>query len=212
MNARAWVFLVLAGIAATGDWAAVVLRRKSLEYVCKPLTLALLIGVAVALDVDDSAVRAWFVVALTLSLLGDVFLMLPRDLFVAGLASFLLAHVAFVVGLWVDGQTSAAFGIGVAIALVAVAAIGRRILVAVRRGEHAGMAVPVAAYMSVISLMLASAVGTREPLAIVGAGLFYSSDALIAWERFVDPRPWHRLAIIVTYHLGQAGLTLSLLT
>ena len=45
-----------------------------------------------------------------------------------------------------------------------------------------------------------TAIGTREPLAIGGAGLFYASDALIAWERFVKAQPWHRLAIIVTLY------------
>ena len=212
MSAGATVCLVLAALAAVGDWIAVHRERKPLEYVCKPLTLALLVALAVLLDVDDGAVQAWFVAALVLSLLGDVFLMLPQDLFIAGLASFLLAHVAFVIGLWVDGQSGTAFAVGIAVALVAIAFVGRRVLRSVRQGEHRDMAAPVAVYMAVISTMLASAVGTLEPLAIGGAALFYTSDALIAWERFVAPRPWHRLAIIVTYHLGQAGLTLSLLT
>jgi hypothetical protein len=47
--------------------------------------------------------------------------------------------------------------------------------------------------------------------AIAGAALFFTSDALIAWDRFVSPRAWHGLAIIVTYHVAQAGLTLSLI-
>ena len=212
MTAGAWVFLGLAAVVAVGDWWAVARERKALEYVCKPATLALLVLVAIALETDDNVVRACFVVALVLSLLGDVFLMLPQDLFVAGLASFLAAHLAFVVGLWLDGQTALVFAVGVAVAAVAIAVIGRRILIAVRRGGQPEMAPPVAAYMGVISLMLASAIGTGEPLAIAGASLFYASDALIAWERFVRPQAWHRLAIIVTYHLAQTGLTLSLLT
>jgi uncharacterized membrane protein YhhN len=47
-------------------------------------------------------------------------------------------------------------------------------------------------------------------LAVGGAALFFASDTLIAWNRFVRPRPWMPLAIIVTYHVGQAGLVLSL--
>ena len=47
--------------------------------------------------------RAWFVAALVLSLVGDVFLMLPQDLFVFGLGSFLLGHIAYIVGMHVDG-------------------------------------------------------------------------------------------------------------
>ena len=211
MNAGAWFLLGLAAVAAAGDWWAVAFERKAVEYLCKPLTLALLIGVAVVLDPNDSSVRGWFVVALVWSLFGDVFLMLPRDLFVAGLASFLLAHIAYIVGMWIDGQQAVALALGVVIAGVGVVVIGRRILRAVRGGEQADMAAPVTAYMTIISLMLASATGTRQPLVIGGAALFYASDATIAWGRFVRARPWHRLAIIVSYHLAQVGLTLSLL-
>jgi uncharacterized membrane protein YhhN len=72
------------------------------------------------------------------------------------------------------------------------------------------MATPVRAYMVIISMMLASAVGTAEALAIVGAALFYASDALIAWGRFVRSRAWHSVAIMVTYHVAQTSLALSL--
>ena len=59
--------------------------------------------------------------------------------------------------------------------------------------------------------MVASAIGTENPFAIVGALLFYSSDALIAWNTFVKSYPWGRVTIMVTYHLGQIGLVLSMI-
>ena len=66
------------------------------------------------------------------------------------------------------------------------------------------------AYVGAIGAMVATAVGTTVALAIVGAGLFYVSDAVIGETRFVRPRPWGTLAVIVTYHLALAGLVLSL--
>jgi uncharacterized membrane protein YhhN len=213
VNGAAWVFLLAAAVVAVGDWVAVVRRQKTLEYACKPLTIVLLLGVAATVDVDGGgAVRGWIVAALVLSMLGDVWLMLPRDLFIPGLVSFLFAHVAYIAGLWADGVSFLGFAIGLAIAALAALAVGGRVLRAVRAGDDPAMAVPVGAYMAVISLMLASAFGTEEPLAIGGAALFFCSDALIAWERFVRSHGWHRLAIMVTYHLAQAGLTLSLIT
>jgi uncharacterized membrane protein YhhN len=212
VNAGTAVLLGLAAVAAVGDWVAVHGRRRVLEYACKPATLGLLVGAAVAIDADGAAVRAWFVAALVLSLLGDVFLMLPRDAFIPGLASFLLAHVAYIGGFWADGIRTGPLLVGVVLVALAVAVIGTRIVRALRQGPHSGMAIPVAAYMTVISAMVASAVGTGEPWAISGAILFFSSDAMIAWERFVARRPWQRLAIIVTYHLGQFGLVLFLTT
>ena len=64
--------------------------------------------------------------------------------------------------------------------------------------------------MFVISAMVASAIGVGSPFAIAGAGLFYVSDALIAWNRFVRETPHAPVTIMVTYHLAQVGLVLSL--
>jgi uncharacterized membrane protein YhhN len=211
VTVAAWVLLVAAAMVAAGDWVAVQTKAKRLEYLCKPLTIILLMGVAATLDVDDSSVRGWFVAALVLSMLGDVWLMLPRDLFVPGLVSFLLAHIAFVVGMWVDGVSFLGLAIGLALVSIAVIVVGGRVIRGVRSGDDPALAVPVGVYMGVIALMVTSAVGTEEPFAIGGAALFFCSDALIAWERFVRPHAWHRLAIMVTYHLAQTGLTLSLL-
>ena len=191
MNAGAWLLLCLAAVAAVGDWFAVARRNQRLEYVCKPLTMVFLLGLAGAIDVDVSSVRTWFLIALALSLLGDVFLMLPRDAFIPGLVSFLLAHLAFIVGMWVDGVGFLAFALGLTVAAIAVVIVGGRILRAVRGGEHAEMTVPVGVYMAVISLMLASAIGTEELLAIVGASLFFCSDAL---DRLAAVREGPRLA------------------
>ena len=99
VHALATGLLVAAGVSAVGNWIAVARGSTVGIYVFKPLTLVLMIAAALALDPTSDAARAWFVVALVFSLLGDVFLMLPTDAFVAGLSSFLLAHVAYVVGL-----------------------------------------------------------------------------------------------------------------
>ncbi|HEY8523893.1 MAG TPA: lysoplasmalogenase [Acidimicrobiales bacterium] len=210
MTAPAAALLVASAVAAIVDWVAVARRRAPLEYVAKPLTLALLVAAALALDPEDPTVRAWFVAALVLSLAGDVFLMLPRDLFVPGLGAFLLAHVAYVVGLTAAGLTGAGLLAGLVLAAALLAAIGRRLVTGLR-GREPALAVPVVAYMVVISAMLVCAWGTGDPAAAAGALLFYASDGLIGWRRFVAERTAGLdVAIIVTYHLGQALLVLSL--
>lgn len=210
MTVTAWVLLAAAGVVAVVDWIAVATRVKAVEYVAKPATLALLVAVAVALEPHHGDRRAWFVAALVLSLAGDVFLMLPRDLFVAGLASFLLGHVAYTVGL----DLHAGSWIALVVAAVVVAAVGAvlasRIVAAMTSGGHRDLVGPVVAYMVVISAMVVSALAAGPWLAGAGAVLFFASDTLIAWERFVRPRAWMPVAIIVTYHLGQAGLVVSL--
>jgi hypothetical protein len=50
----------------------------------------------------------------------------------------------------------------------------------------------------------------RQGLVIVGASLFFCSDAMLAWDRFVMPSFWLHLLVIVTYHLGQMALAASI--
>ncbi len=210
MTPGAWALLGLAGLLAAGDWLAVARGSTGLEYVCKPGALVALVGVAATLDPSYGDVRAWFVVALLLSLAGDVLLMLPSDRFVPGLASFLLAHLAYVVGLTRHGGSAAAVAIAT-IPVVAVAAfLGARFLRAARAAGQQELVGPLVAYMAVIAAMVTCAVASGVVLAAVGAVLFMASDALIAETRFVGKRARAPVVIIVTYHLGQAGLTLSL--
>jgi uncharacterized membrane protein YhhN len=198
--------LLVAGV----DWWATWNQRQQVRYVAKPATLVLLIGVAVTLDPVDPAIRVAMVVGLVLSLAGDVFLMLPERWFVAGLGAFLLGHIAYVVGLQLAPTSVAWSVVGIVVVLGAVAVVGRRIVAGVRAGDHPELAVPVIAYLVVISAMVISAFGTTAAWAIVGASLFYASDATLAWNRFLEPRRFGPLAVIVTYHLGQVGLVLWL--
>ncbi|HYN35662.1 MAG TPA: lysoplasmalogenase [Actinomycetota bacterium] len=204
------IALALTGLLALCDWIAVATHNKKLEYVCKPGTLAALIAVALFIEPEAGAQRTWFVVALVLSLFGDVFLMLTPKVFLFGVASFFFGHIAYIVGFWQTDVSVAVFVVGVLGALVVGAFLARTILTSLRSGPNRELVGPVMAYMVAITLMLGSGIGSGEAAAIAGASLFYISDSLIAWNRFVRPIAWAPLAIIVTYHLGQLGLVLSL--
>jgi uncharacterized membrane protein YhhN len=210
VTAAAWTFLAIAAVFAVLNWAAVARGSKPLEYVAKPATLVALIVVALVLDPTHADVRTWFVIALVLSLGGDVFLMLPRDLFVFGLASFLLGHVAYVVGFALHSPGEPAPVLTSAAVVIVAALLATRLLRGLRRGGHRELVVPVVAYVVVISTMVAMALASGNVLAAIGALLFMGSDSLIGETRFVQPRPWGPVAIMVTYHLGQAFLVLSL--
>ena len=210
MTGTAFLLLTIALVAAAADWMAVHLEHKPLEYIAKPLTMVLLIGATLALDVNDPAVRTWFVVALVFCLAGDVFLMIPKDRFVLGLAAFLIGHIAYIVGMHVEGVETPRFFVGIVVVMAVLAVIGTIVLRGVRAGPDAKLAGPVVAYMFVISAMVASAIGVGSLAAVVGASLFYLSDALIAWNRFVKETRHAHIAIMVTYHLAQFGLVLSL--
>jgi alkenylglycerophosphocholine/alkenylglycerophosphoethanolamine hydrolase len=210
VTAAALVALVIAGLLAAGDWYSRWRDNAPLEYVCKPGTLVALIAAATLLDPDTSAVRAWFVAALALSLVGDVLLMLPKEQFVGGLAAFLLAHICFIGGFVADGLPGPAFALSLAGTAVVLAPVARRVLRGVQANEPA-LRPPVVAYLVVIGVMLAAAVASGNTIAAVGAVLFVTSDSMIAWSKFVAPVDAAPVAIMVTYHLAQAGFVLSLL-
>jgi uncharacterized membrane protein YhhN len=206
-----------AAVFAGGDWLAVARRGTSarwqrVEYVCKPATLAALVVAAAALDPAAGADtrQRWFVAALVFSLVGDVLLMLPSEQFLGGLLAFLVGHLCYIAGFWTDAPTAIAFLASAALAAVAIGTVARRILPAVRSTDPP-LTGPVAGYMVVIGVMVASALATGNLVAAAGAALFAASDSLIAWNRFVGALPAAGLAIMVTYHLGQALLVLSLL-
>lgn len=210
MDGLTIALLVAAGVVAVVDWIAVARDDRRTEYAAKPLTMVLLIGAALVLDPVDSTARTWFVAALVLSLLGDVFLMLPGDRFVPGLGSFLLAHVAYIVGLVVLGISGPGFLAGVVIVGIALPLLAPRILRAIGDSDDTSLAVPVSAYMGVISLMVVAAGASGSPLALAGAVSFYVSDALIAWTRFVTDLRHGRVLVMVTYHAAQFALVASL--
>lgn len=203
-------FLVATVVAAAADWLAVLRDDRRAEYVAKPLTMVLLLATALALDPASGTARGWFVAALLFSLAGDVFLMLPRDRFVPGLASFLVGHLAYIVGLRYLGTSAGGFLAGVVIVGLAMPVLGTRIVGAIRRSDAPELAIPVSIYIAVISIMVVAAGASGVPLALAAAVAFYVSDALIAWTRFIRDLRHGRLAVMVTYHLAQVGLVLSL--
>jgi len=187
-------------VFAALDWYAVTLPTRQLEYVAKPAALAALLVFAST----GSGASPLLIAALCLGLLGDIYLMLPVDLFIAGLGAFLVGHLAYI------ADFHAALGwrlIWFAVMVAATYPVSRRIVRAVSDGT---LRLAVMVYLAVISFMAASAIASGSFAAAIGAVLFVASDAIIAWDRFVAPKSWARVAIIVTYHLGQFGLVYSL--
>lgn len=202
--------LVVTALFAVGDWISRARDDRRLEYVCKPATTVGLILLAVLVEPADPAQRWWFVAALVASLAGDVLLMLPPSgRFVEGLASFFVAHLAYVVGFVVAGLDGGTVGVAVAFVVLVLGSAGAPILAGVRRSQPAFL-VPVVAYFLVIGVMIVTAISSGQALAGVGAVLFAVSDSMIGYDRFVKPFAAASVGIMVTYHAAQLLLVLSL--
>ena len=209
MTALAFLLLSLTAVVAVCDWLVVANNYRTAEYVLKPLVMVLLIAVAVTLDPSSDFARVMLIIGLVSSTVGDIALMLPTDKFLAGLGAFFVAHIFYVVGLVALGISFGGLLFGVVLMAVLALVVGRRIVQGAV-GVDKALIGPVSAYIAVISLMVASAIGTGRFFAIVGALLFAASDSLLGWTRFVSELPKSRIIVMVTYHLGQVGLVLAL--
>lgn len=169
-------------------------------YLFKPLTTSVIVAAAVWQATQTPSRLAIAIVAgLLFSLAGDVFLMLPRDHFIAGLVSFLLAHVAYII----------AFGLphnGLYIVPYALAA-----LVVLRLlWPHLGrLRLPVLVYISVIVLMAGCGAATRSLLATIGVTLFVASDATLALNKFRAPFASAQSIVMITYVFAQLCIGMS---
>lgn len=191
------------------DWWAVIEGRSRLEELAKPSVMVGLVAVALAVDVPVPGVRIWVVGGLLFGLLGDVFLLPRVDNFLAGLASFLVGHLLYVVGLAKIDLAPGLVLVGAVLAAGLLAVVGSRVVRAVKGTALSG---PVIAYNLVIGAMVVAAFGSGQPLAILGAVAFAASDAILGFDRFVLKGPPHRIHIMVLYHLGQAGLVAGMAT
>ncbi|HEY2345147.1 MAG TPA: lysoplasmalogenase [Xanthomonadaceae bacterium] len=193
----------IAGALLGGPWIW-------LHYLCKPLATVLLLAMAArAAQPVAMRYRTLVCAGLVLSLAGDVFLMLPIDLFVAGLLSFLLAHLCYIAAFAGGSSWSAR-----ALALLAYAAIAAANLTALLPHVPADLKPAVLGYVAVLVLMAAMA-GARawslrgdalaKParVAAVGGALFVVSDSLLAWDKFGGGIPEAALFVLASYYAAQ---------
>lgn len=196
--------------------ATAALGWLELHRVFKPLAMLIALAVVFAHARGRGGVRradALLLAALALSLAGDVFLMLS-GYFIPGLVAFLLAHLAYIalfrLGLpWFPSRRALAATLGLGVAMYSILWLG---------GLPAGLRAPVAAYVLVIALMAAQAIGRagvhRDSAALavaLGAGFFMLSDSLLATNKFVSPVPMSQVWVLGTYYTAQVLIVAGML-
>ncbi|KAJ2881312.1 hypothetical protein H4R27_004170 [Coemansia aciculifera] len=170
---------------------AIVQQWTMLKYLLKP-TVTLLI----AYPTKGSSGIFW---GLLFSTLGDICLMLPYDMFVPGLLSFLVAHILYTVSFrnapislsW----TAVPFGTYVAVMMTALyPGIVK---------EEMVVQVGVVIYMLVISVMAYRASLSGNAMLVIGTLLFCLSDSILAWDKFLHSYAWCEFGIMITYYAAQ---------
>ncbi len=176
-----------------------------LVYLAKPMTTTLILLMAFTAAAPMGPLYQWAVViGLLFALAGDIFLMLPTDRFVAGLVSFLITHLCYIIAFGTQSQPPfwSPGSVGVLLYALIIYALLHR---------HLGrMRLPVLLYLVAIAAMawlgLALATEQQSLWAIAaGAGsvLFVISDSVLALNRFRQPFAAAQLLVLSTYYLAQ---------
>ncbi len=189
-------------------WAELKLSRLGV-WLAKPIASTLFVITALLAGALASSYGQLILLGLLLSWLGDVFLIPKRQLFfIAGLGSFLLAHVAF----------SGAFLLQplavLPLALAATAMVVVAIIVLRWLWPHLphNFRPAVVSYLGAISLMVILASGTMAATGlylVIGAVMFAASDIFVARDRFVSPSVSNRLWGLPLYYAAQLIFALS---
>lgn len=212
-----WLVLVVAIV----DWIAAWRGWQSVRWVTKPGALILLIGWYTQVGGWHGPL-VWFGLGLVFSLLGDILLQIPSArFFMPGVGAFFLAHMAYITGFF-QRPLLPRWTAFIPILLVGVIFwwLIRRLRSGLRQHDEMGMFIPVTLYAVALSLMWLFAMSTffragwalpPAPIVSLGAGLFFLSDSILAFNRFVRPLRSSDLMVMVSYHLGQILIALGVL-
>jgi uncharacterized membrane protein YhhN len=210
MQQRKWLALGIFMSAALAIISAMAGENgRYLHYIFKPLTTILIFVrlLLVAMPINHAAWRA-IKIAMIFSLSGDIFLMLPAPVLAAGfelgLASFLVAHLFFLVGLTRDAGL---FAKPLPLVVLLLASAGNLILL--WPFISAALQLPVLVYMLCLLAMAGQAASRALQLrtkasrmAAIGGIAFLVSDTLIAFNKFYTSIPAAPLLILGTYYLA----------
>jgi uncharacterized membrane protein YhhN len=178
--------------------------------------LSLLFVTAAALQPSSaSPYQTTMLAGFALCLGGDVLLAIPGErTFLAGLVSFLLGHICYLVAFFGLGTPGLLAICGLVVVVAIAVAIFRWL------APHLGdMSKPVVAYMLVISVMVFGALSvmgdsslpaTGRVFILVGAIAFFVSDIFVAKDRFVDGKYSNRLIGLPLYYIAQFLLAFSI--
>ena len=181
----------------------------------KPSLSALFVSVAITGPSANPTYFGFVLAGLLFCVAGDVLLIFPaKELFLAGLFSFLVGHVLYSIAFFMMASLGTLTWIIAAFCLL----ISGGVFVWLKR-YLGSMLVPVIAYMVVITVMVVGATSlaineqlliTGRSLVFCGAILFYCSDIFVARHRFVKKQYFNRLAGLPIYYVGQFMIAYSL--
>jgi uncharacterized membrane protein YhhN len=204
-------FVLVTAVAVVVLLVAELRGWKRFAGVAKGVASAAFVGAALVESAVQTTYGRVLLVAFAFSWLGDLLLLSSEQkAFLAGLGSFLLAHVAFAVAFLVWGVDRKAIVVAAAVLAVVAVFLGRWLLPHV----SAGMKVPVIAYMTALCTMVALAAGAawsspESRFLLPAAIAFFISDISVARGQFVSPGLSNQVWGLPLYYAAQLAFAAS---
>lgn len=155
--------------------------------------------------------RLWGFLAVLLCACGDVLLALTiPDSFIFGLGLFLLGHILYLVAF--SQYANRRFFLA-KVTLSTVVVLSAFTLSSMLLPATNALAIPVAAYICIITAMVVVAVfaWSQSIQHLIGAFMFLVSDTILAWNMFLSPVPFADYTIMLTYYTAQLFLVAGLI-
>ncbi|HSM32149.1 MAG TPA: lysoplasmalogenase [Woeseiaceae bacterium] len=190
---------------------ALLLEHATIAALAKLAASSAFVLLAASAGAPGSRYGSIVLAGLVLSWFGDAFLVgTTKRWFLLGLASFLLAHIAYVTA-FVTAGVERRWTVGASVPIVIIAA---GVLLWLQPYLPPDLLWPVRFYTAVISLMVITAFGTlgagATPLIVSGACLFYLSDLSVAALRFTESAFPTYVVGLPLYYAAQICLALSI--
>lgn len=180
-------------------------------YLFKPLTLVLIILFSL-FQVSEISMfyKVMIIAGLSFSMFGDIMLMLPSDKFLQGLASFLIAHIFYLIAFVSDSEFPVSY-----LYLIPGLIIGAFIL-RILLPQVGNKTVPVLIYSLILILLLWQSAGRlalnlnhSTLVALIGSIIFIGSDITLVFNRFVKQHRNGQLYILSSYYIAQLLIAYS---
>ncbi|PWK21385.1 putative membrane protein YhhN [Maribacter polysiphoniae] len=218
-NPKSTYFLPIFTLLVLIDLYVGSIGDDAMRHFTKPLILcSLMVYFAINGRQLGKPTYGLMLMALFFSWLGDAFLMydgISSHYFVAGLLSFLLAHVVYTVLFFRKRNTPFSNTFWLVLGLLAF--YGGFLFFQIQAGLGA-LKIPVIFYVAVILLMALAAFGRKGKvrqysfnLVFWGALFFIASDSILAINKFLIDVPYSHLLIMGTYATAQYLITQGVL-
>ncbi len=212
-----WLLIHIIYIIITGSIALICYYFKNNLFIfTKPLpVLGLIIFQIINLFFFSNSILIFGIfiaIALFFGMIGDIFLV-KKNLFIAGMLSFVVGHIFYIMR-FKQYKWDLPFYVFIIVAILSFL-FGIFLTNKMEPEKKKSLLIPVWCYIIIISLMLLAAINfefnakRNFPYYIVGALLFYISDAILSIDNLIKEFKISMLLVLITYYFAQMFISLG---